>query len=159
MFTARDDRGRECGVAPLSPRQVGRRGLGVAALYDAETKREVELTGRMELAVAIAGGVVGAVAWQLFWMSMPVLGPLGLVAGFVVVPPAAAAIAWRIGLGAVRRRAFDRLAAIHLADGRCPACGYALAGLAAGTDGCLACPECGAAWRAERLGGATPTAD
>ena len=31
--------------------------------------------------------------------------------------------------------------------GRCPACAYPLAGLAPQADGCIVCPECGAAWR------------
>lgn len=33
------------------------------------------------------------------------------------------------------------------ADGVCPACGYGVAGVPAGTDGLTICPECAAAWR------------
>lgn len=33
--------------------------------------------------------------------------------------------------------------------GRCPACGYDLAGLRASDDGCTTCPECGSAWNLE----------
>lgn len=32
-------------------------------------------------------------------------------------------------------------------SGHCPACGFLLNGLKAEDDGCLVCPECGAAWR------------
>jgi len=34
-----------------------------------------------------------------------------------------------------------------LAERRCPACGYDLAGAAPADDGCTVCPECGAAWK------------
>jgi len=40
-----------------------------------------------------------------------------------------------------------RAAGEHLAGGRCPTCGYAMAGLKAEGDGCAVCPECGGAWR------------
>ncbi len=33
----------------------------------------------------------------------------------------------------------------------CPTCAYPLAGLAVAPDGCIQCPECGAAWKADRV--------
>ncbi|GJM18983.1 MAG: hypothetical protein DHS20C14_11960 [Phycisphaeraceae bacterium] len=36
---------------------------------------------------------------------------------------------------------------VHLAQERCIACGYRLQGLTREDDGCVVCPECGAAWR------------
>jgi len=43
----------------------------------------------------------------------------------------------------------DRIYAIHYlpSQGICPACGHSLRGLAPEADGCVVCPECGAAWR------------
>lgn len=62
--------------------------------------------------------------------------------------------------GAVIRRhmlaAAPRITAEYLRDGVCPACGYNLFGLVVAEDGCLNCPECGAAWRAERIQVAQP---
>ncbi len=34
--------------------------------------------------------------------------------------------------------------------GHCASCGFALAGLVTEDDGCVVCPECGAAWRSQR---------
>lgn len=39
---------------------------------------------------------------------------------------------------------------------RCPACGYDLSSMDAHADGCIVCPECAAAWEADRIG---PNAD
>jgi ferredoxin-like protein FixX len=38
-----------------------------------------------------------------------------------------------------------------LARGVCPSCLYRLSGLRTEADGCLVCPECGAAWRRDRV--------
>lgn len=35
---------------------------------------------------------------------------------------------------------------VVLGDGRCASCGYRLDGLSRAEDGCVVCPECGAAW-------------
>jgi Zn-finger nucleic acid-binding protein len=40
-----------------------------------------------------------------------------------------------------------------LEGGICPCCGYSLALLPPESDGCLVCPECGSAWRSERIHG------
>lgn len=44
----------------------------------------------------------------------------------------------------------DRIYALHHLPALliCPACGHSLRGLSPEPDGCTACPECGAAWRA-----------
>jgi hypothetical protein len=66
------------------------------------------------------------------------------------------------GLGGALRR--KRLHARHgprileefLTEECCPHCGYDLAGVTPGADGCTICPECSAAWRMP-LADATPT--
>lgn len=50
-----------------------------------------------------------------------------------------------------RRAAAGNLARTAVAEGVCGACAYSLQDLATEPDGCLVCPECGAAWRAERI--------
>jgi hypothetical protein len=53
--------------------------------------------------------------------------------------------------GLARRRFARGLAATAVAQGFCGSCGYSLQALAAQADGCLLCPECGAAWRGLRV--------
>lgn len=50
-----------------------------------------------------------------------------------------------------RRRVPGAIAGTAVAEGYCGACGYDLQAAVAAEDGCLVCPECGAAWRAERV--------
>lgn len=62
------------------------------------------------------------------------------------------------------RRAVRRIAPAiidtYLFEGRCPGCGYVLDGSQTESDDCRVCPECGAAWKAARVGtsGRTPEA-
>jgi hypothetical protein len=54
----------------------------------------------------------------------------------------------------VRRRIRGRsrqIADLVLDEGLCPSCMYNLHGLAPEHDGCVTCPECGTAWRANRV--------
>jgi hypothetical protein len=63
-----------------------------------------------------------------------------------------------IGRLAVRSQA-DRLIAWSLNRSLCPGCGYSLERLEviAEEDECIVCPECGAAWKAGRIGSPDPT--
>ncbi|MBX3357486.1 MAG: hypothetical protein KF745_03570 [Phycisphaeraceae bacterium] len=82
-------------------------------------------------------------------------GAIGL--GVLVLGPVAAPLLM-VGIVAVRAgvliagRASDMAEEALLRRGRCPACGYDLAGLEAQADLRVECPECGAAWRAGRIG-------
>jgi hypothetical protein len=154
-----DDRNRPCRIAELSAVQIGRRALGISWFFDAETKRELRVTDTLETMCAIAGGVVGAIAWQLAWSAQRPFGLLGLCGGFIIVPPLIGTLTWWVSLNAVRRRRFRRLAGDFLAEARCPACRPALQGLAPHDDGCIVCPECGAAWRRDRLEAAGAESD
>ncbi|GMV25985.1 MAG: hypothetical protein AMXMBFR58_20160 [Phycisphaerae bacterium] len=51
-----------------------------------------------------------------------------------------------------RRRGTDQLVETILAEGRCPCCLYKLGAVRASDDGRVQCPECGAAWRHDRIG-------
>jgi hypothetical protein len=68
-----------------------------------------------------------------------------LIVGVTVAFVTLAALPWigqwvRMGMARARCK---RL----LEHGWCGACGYPLQGLPVGNDGCVVCPECGAAWR------------
>lgn len=45
------------------------------------------------------------------------------------------------------RRVQETLRTILLREGRCVSCLHSLEGLSVESDGCVVCPECGAAWR------------
>ena len=73
-----------------------------------------------------------------------------------VVPMAfLAAVALMFASGAARDRRFRLRHRAELAElpPVCLACMQDLSGLAPQDDGCVVCPECGAAWRVERGGG------
>lgn len=55
------------------------------------------------------------------------------------------------------RRIAPRIIDAFLFEGRCPGCGYVLDGTQIEPDGCRVCPECGAAWKAERIGASIQT--
>lgn len=46
----------------------------------------------------------------------------------------------------------NRIIAAFLREGRCPCCGYVIAGSRPEPDGLIACPECSAAWKPDRIG-------
>ncbi|HVZ95012.1 MAG TPA: hypothetical protein VG797_10940 [Phycisphaerales bacterium] len=50
-----------------------------------------------------------------------------------------------------RKKLAPVLARTALSEGWCGSCGYCLEGLGAQQDGCLVCPECGAAWLGRRI--------
>jgi len=156
-----DDRGAPCRLADLSPRQIGWRALGLPSVTpDFITKGEQKQTAVLETVVALAGGLVGAV---LYWVVItPALshwistwGSLGRIismSGLVVVSVVFAMIAWYLFLPRIRASRSGRIIEIYLSAGRCAACGYALERLEPEADGCVVCPECNAAWHAERVG-------
>ena len=91
--------------------------------------------------LVILGGIMGVglilVAapavqqWGMFGAAM--LGLYAALCGFI--------------LFAVNRRLLAReVMTLYLSHRRCPACAYALDHLHQESDGCVICPECGAAW-------------
>ncbi len=72
-------------------------------------------------------------------LARPVLGIGGLIA--VVI----------IARADTRRRVAAQLAATAVAEGICGGCCYSLRDLPVEPDGCVVCPECGAAWQARRI--------
>jgi hypothetical protein len=72
-----------------------------------------------------------------FWLPAAWFVPVS-IAGFALLALGAA-----VGVSVTRRIRM----LTFLECGLCPACVYRLDGLAAEEDGCVVCPECGAAWR------------
>jgi len=94
--------------------------------------------------LVFAGFVVGLLGVQFVFSSQP-----RWVHMLVIM-----VLAMAFGSAATRARrkwAAPSLAQLLIEEGLCPSCGYNFFGLSADAEGFLQCPECGAAWRAERV--------
>lgn len=154
MPTPRDDRDQPCAVARLTNRQLAWRAVGIKSLTKDELiKQEQQVTLNTEIAVAIVGGLLGWVLWTAILLPFTSLG--GSYLGNFLIPTGMSivisAILWFATLSRVRERKFSTIAGIHLMHGRCAGCGYALHDLPTEPDGCIVCPECNAAWKANRV--------
>lgn len=92
-------------------------------------------------------GLLGwaAAVWLRGWRYVAVmaLGPVAtLIAGRLILPTTKPASQ-----------------GLYLELGRCAQCAYRLSDLKPEADGCVVCPECGAAWRAEAIGKPMPSPD
>jgi hypothetical protein len=85
----------------------------------------------VSVAIAIALPFAVWLVWP--FNSWVFLAMTVLIGSFIMRPVNIVLLRWRAGA----------IAAI----GRCPSCGYELAQLPIEPDGCVVCPECGAAWR------------
>jgi len=156
----KDDRGKPCSIAGLSPRQIGWRALGLPSVTpDPVTSQEQRQTTGPEIAIALVGGVIGWVIWSvgiapLIGSTLWIFGDVLAQATFAVV---VSMVFWYSFLGWIRRARFDRIADIYLGADRCASCGYTLAGLTPDPDSRVVCPECSAAWDRTRLGDQSET--
>lgn len=151
--TGRDDRGREVPT------------VGTAALLRAGPPDEQQPRRELVQWLKRVGASQRRFTWrtlsrEVVLMSVGVgsLLPLVLAVQIFRLPVAAAVLAWIVLLFVVRQRqqmarVRPQLAASFVAEGICGSCAYPLAGLSAVDDGCVVCPECGAAWRASRIVG------
>lgn len=154
MPTPHDDREQPCRVAKLTNRQLAWRAIGIRPLTkDDLVKHEQRITINLEIVIAISGGVIGWVLWTAVFLPLTplkgtLLGHLGFpMASSIVV----STVIWFVSLGWVRQHKFSKIAQVHLGHGRCAACGYSLEDLTPKEDGCVVCPECNAAWLADRI--------
>lgn len=144
---ARDHRGRWCRLSPKvgdgeSPAQSERGPVDWSFTIPAIGCLGIALVG------ACAASSLAYLALSTITKQAPVWIPLsiGLVGALTY-------IVW-----ALRRRrrnritlAADALIQLWLIKGRCPSCGYTLAGIEPSPDdACVVCPECGSAWRPPR---------
>ncbi len=151
-----DDRDRPCAVARLTNRQLAWRSIGIKSLTKDElVKQEQQVTLNTEVAIALLGGVLGWVLWT--GAIMPLTNLKNTLLGHLVIPFVLSIVVstflWFVSLSWVRQRKFSKIAGIHLLHGKCAACGYELKDLPTEDDACIVCPECNAAWKAERVGG------
>jgi hypothetical protein len=149
-----DDREQPCGIAQLSGRQIGWRALGLKSVTpDPIIKREQGETAVRETVIALGGGVVGWVFWQMLIspITKPLVGDLLDLLFIMIFSIVVAMVFWYVFLGWIRRGRFVRIAEIYLSQGHCASCGYKLDGLDIEPDGCVVCPECNAAWQHERI--------
>jgi len=155
MPIPKDDRDRPCAVARLTSRQLAWRSIGIKSLTKDEiTKQEQQVTINLEIAIALIGGVLGWALWTVLFLPFTPLK--GSLLGNFLIPMiasiAVSTIIWFASLTWIRQRMFSRIADIHLEHGKCAGCGYELRDLPTENDGCVVCPECNAAWNADRIG-------
>lgn len=119
----------------------------LAASIKSETRRttpdRLAIGVVMTIGVLLAYGFLGATATALFGLSGAGVG-LVLLVGLIV-------LANRVYAAYVRRGALSQIARTAVAEGVCGSCAFSLQGAPEGPNGCLVCPECGAAWRSERV--------
>lgn len=95
--------------------------------------------------------IIGFVIASLASLILPALPRWIVVAPIVVSVVCIAALRARHAVN-LRSSAY---ADLFLREGRCPGCAYVLDGVTDEPDGCRVCPECGGAWKRERIGSST----
>jgi hypothetical protein len=104
------------------------------------------------LGVGIAVTAVGAFVWLLGVMAFAAVGSAALgIPGALIWLIALVALAARVLDGYTRGTAAQNFAATAVAEGACGSCGFSLEGAAPTPAGLVTCPECGAAWKFERM--------
>ncbi len=155
MFKPSDDRDNPCKIADLSAKQIAWRALGLPSVTpNPVLKAEEKRTAGIEIAVTIVGGLVGWTLWSVL-ITQYTRPRFGILIDFVALSTCCFVVGmvfWYFLLNRIRRERFPRIAEIYLSAGKCPACAYKLDGLKPEQVGCGVCPECGAAWKHERIG-------
>jgi hypothetical protein len=112
---------------------------------------ELAKSGRQRLSwIEVVTLCTYVVVWMFVYYIFTLIWPFSdrflAVNLFLVLYFGAYAIQRSLGRGNGRN-----VAAAALADGYCGSCGYSLKMLKHGDDGCVVCPECGAAWLGSRI--------
>ncbi|MFN7019798.1 MAG: hypothetical protein ACK4WH_00545 [Phycisphaerales bacterium] len=97
-------------------------------------------------------GVSLLIALVLLTLKDTAMGLGMLIISPVAMPLLALALVTARGLVGLGRDLPSRMRGDTLAMERCPVCDYDLSVLAAEADGCVTCPECGAAWNWDEIG-------
>lgn len=100
------------------------------------------------MGVSAIGLMIGLVVALIGW-STPLLGAGRTFAGVAMVGFAVGV--YVIAVPRRRRGDRERLASAIVRFGVCPHCVYSLDGASVREDGCVLCPECGSAWRRDRI--------
>lgn len=150
-----DDRGRP--VRVLDP-------AGFFAWPIETDPRVRDLLGRVGVAMqrssarwtvwVVAGGVM-CTAMVFSWRLYVLVPAVPRIVWFLGCTIAASVAVQGVMRFAMRQAAKDA-AVLILEEGLCPTCGYNYNELPVEPDGCYVCPECGGAWRADRVRRAAP---
>lgn len=154
-----DDRGRpiDPAAARLQPGISGIAAPDDPQLADLRMRAVLSQGGSSPLWAVVVSCLVGAgvgvaiFAGARFMPGLPMWVP-GIVVGVIILVVASV----RSSRSAGRRAA--AAADLFLREGRCAGCAYVLDGVAPASDGCVVCPECGAAWKRSRIGTAPAVA-
>jgi hypothetical protein len=102
------------------------------------------------LVILGAGGMIVMIA--LLFAYEGITGLWVMIFSPVAVSMTAAAGLVALGVRAAYGHVKDAMVIAMLHRHRCPACAYDMAGIVTGGEEFIRCPECGAAWLADRLG-------
>lgn len=146
-----DDRGRP--FTPLSLRAVREGDSGADGARAALAKRlkqgiQVEQQHWTWSGCAVSG--LATVVWFIGYGALGALGGRGSTARLLWFWGGLVGLSL-LGRVLARRRLTGAIAGTAVAEGYCGACGYDLESVPQADDGCLVCPECGAAWLAQRV--------
>lgn len=100
------------------------------------------------VAIAVAAAIVFTAVALLLRFSVGVRLPVWMGGA---VPGLAISFLSLWYLRRFEKQGAPEIARILLADGLCACCGYTLADIPEDADGCVVCPECGGAWRGDRV--------
>lgn len=141
-----DDRGAACRLRVLED------AYGGVPIADARMRA---LRARVRPILGTATGLTYAAA---FFIAMLLTGVLATWLSFALQSALIllAVLAAIYVINARLPRFAHRIVTEYLRRGVCAGCGYNLFGLETQGDGCVLCPECGAAWRADRIETAEP---
>lgn len=139
--SANDDRGARVVLERSRLRSDRRNADAHFRMIQERVEEQYRISNRM-VAVLIAFAVFTQIVDHVTGMTH-LTKTLGLFA--------IAGVMWLIAVRSMARNAASGVIRVLLHDGICPSCTYSLEGLSPHKDGCYQCPECGAAWRADRV--------
>jgi hypothetical protein len=140
-----DDRGRE--VEPLRPSSAADlpKDSPQAQLVRRLACNDFTIAGPQAVGAAILFFIGYVVAMGVVnWLSLP--DWVGSTIGYALFAAGGIMANWLFWTGSAKQ-----IAMTAVRRGLCGSCGYSLEALAPEPDGCLLCPECGAAWRQGRV--------
>lgn len=149
MIYVTDDRDQSVPALPLFPKTFV--GMLLSGVFPTAIRRARLAGYRHNVPILLLGAIVTCVA---VWL--PLVGFVALIRGgsprwidttLISLLAIACSIAnARSYLRRLQSWNPPRIARAIVAEGKCASCGYQIVGLLPEADGCVVCPECGAAW-------------
>lgn len=141
-----DDRNRPACFATLDDlHRLHKTDRDLESILNHTDPRNVRLFGPMSRTHVVwtIGLVALYTAVSAVTASFPMFVQVFVAAAAIILALAIGGVYWQRALG---RAAFE-IRAILIKKSLCPSCTHSLTGLPLQSDGCVVCPECGAAWR------------